>query len=151
AWGFNMEGAAPLVDADGNPIGTQPPDPLAPDQQPQPQPQTEGGQVDQQWLDEVLRRNPDNRPQPAPRNPPRQQPPDRQPSDRAPAPLQPRPERAQLGPGGGDVSVVKACFQRAELAAMVHMDPVRDLMRHHPLQQVRRDEDQPPIVADCPA
>src|SRR6187402_3890005 len=32
-WGFNMEESAPLVDADGNPIGTQPRDPLAPEQQ----------------------------------------------------------------------------------------------------------------------
>jgi penicillin-binding protein 1A len=94
SWGFNMEESAPLVDADGNPIGTQPRDPLAPEQQPA-QPQ-DGGQVDQQWLDEVLKRNPENRgqpperaPQPAPRTvqpPPRQQP-SQPPAD----PLQPRP------------------------------------------------------------
>ena len=86
SWGFNMEGEAPLVDADGNPIGSEPQDPLAPDQQSPP----EEGQVDQQWLDEVLRRNPENRPQPAPRTPPRQapvQPPSQPPAD----PLQPRP------------------------------------------------------------
>jgi penicillin-binding protein 1A len=87
AWGFNMEGSAPLVDADGNPIGAQPADPLAPEAQPQPQhPQPQGSQVDQQWLDEVLRRNPENRPQPVPRAPPPR------PSSEPPAdPLQPRP------------------------------------------------------------
>jgi penicillin-binding protein 1A len=81
AWGFNVEGAAPLVDADGNPIGSQPVDPLAPEAQPQPQPPQE---ETQQWLDEVLRRNPDSRP-------PQQQPPRPQPSEPPPDPLQPRP------------------------------------------------------------
>jgi penicillin-binding protein 1A len=86
SWGFNMdEAAAPLVDADGNPIGTQPPDPLAPEQQPQ---TPDGSQVDQQWLDEVLKRNPENRPQPAPRAPPQ---PRQQPSQPTTDPLQPRP------------------------------------------------------------
>jgi len=89
SWGFNMEENAPLVDADGNPIGTAPRDPLAPEQQ---QPQ-DGTEADQQWLDEVLRRNPENRPppvqrQPPPVSPPRQQPP---PSQPPPDPLQPRP------------------------------------------------------------
>ncbi|MCF2514951.1 PBP1A family penicillin-binding protein [Sphingomonas sp. G124] len=85
AWGMNYVDSAPLVDADGNPIGRQPANPLAPEAQPQP---TQGGsQVDQQWLDEVLRRNPQNRPQPAPRNPP----PEQQPLEPAPDPLQPRP------------------------------------------------------------
>jgi hypothetical protein len=89
-----MEESAPLVDADGNPIGTQPRDPLAPEQQPA-QPQ-DGGQVDQQWLDEVLKRNPENRPQPAQRAPqpaPRtvQPPPRQQPSQPPADPLQPRP------------------------------------------------------------
>jgi penicillin-binding protein 1A len=88
AWGFNVEGSAPLVDADGNPIGTQPADPLAPEAQPQAQP-PEGGQVDQQWLDEVLRRNPENRPPPQPN--PRSPPPRQQPSERPADPLQPRP------------------------------------------------------------
>jgi len=94
AYGFNMEESAPLVDADGNPIGTQPRDPLAPEQQPvQPQ---DGSQVDQQWLDEVLKRNPENRPQPAQRAPqpvPRtvQPPPRPQPSQPPADPLQPRP------------------------------------------------------------
>jgi penicillin-binding protein 1A len=88
SWGFNMEGSAPLVDQDGNPVGAQPRDPLAPDQQQQQQqPPSDDGQVDQQWLDEVLKRNPDNRPPPpTPRNPPRQQP-----SERPADPLQPRP------------------------------------------------------------
>ena len=85
AWGMELNETAPLVDADGNPIGVEivrPTDPNAP-------PPGEG-QVDQQWLDEVLRRNPENRPQPEPaQRQPRQQP--VQPSDRAPDPLQPRP------------------------------------------------------------
>jgi penicillin-binding protein 1A len=88
AWGFNVEGSAPLVDADGNPIGTQPADPLAPEAQPQAQP-PEGGQVDQQWLDEVLKRNPENRQQPQPN--PRAPPPRQQPSEHPADPLQPRP------------------------------------------------------------
>ena len=87
SWGFNMEQSAPLVDADGNPIGQVPADPLAPEQLPTPSEQ--GGEADQQWLDEVLRRNPENRPPPPSRAvpPPRQQPP----SERPPDPLQPRP------------------------------------------------------------
>jgi penicillin-binding protein 1A len=87
AWGYNLEESAPLVDADGNPIGTQPIDALGPEQ-PQPQPDP-GAQVDQQWLDEVLNRNPQNRPpaQPATRAPPPRQPQ----SERAADPLQPRP------------------------------------------------------------
>jgi len=84
AWGYN-EDSPPLVDADGNPIGTQPPDPLAPEAQP-PQSQEET----QEWLDEVLRRNPDNRPPPTAPQPRAVQPP-RQPSDRAADPLQPQP------------------------------------------------------------
>jgi penicillin-binding protein 1A len=88
SWGFNMEESAPLVDENGMPIGTQPRDPLAPEQQAQPH---DGTQADQQWLDEVLRRNPENRPQPAPRVPPRQLPPQQQPSQPATDPLQPRP------------------------------------------------------------
>jgi penicillin-binding protein 1A len=86
AWGMELNETAPLVDADGNPIGVEvvrPSDPNAP-------PPGEG-QVDQQWLDEVLRRNPENRPQPEPgQRQPRQQPPV-QPSDRTADPLQPRP------------------------------------------------------------
>jgi penicillin-binding protein 1A len=89
AWGTNYAGSEPLVDADGNPLPGQPTDPLAP------QPGTE--QVDQQWLDEVLRRNPDNRPQPGQQypqpqqvQPVRNQPP-RQPSEQPADPLQPRP------------------------------------------------------------
>ena len=97
AWGMNYVDSEPLVDADGNPLGSLPPDPLAP------QPGS-GEQVDQQWLDEVLRRNPEARPQPAqPQQQPQQQPPQpqqrptvrtpppRQPSDQAADPLQPRP------------------------------------------------------------
>ena len=88
AWGLNYVDSEPLVDADGNPIGTQPADPLAPQAvDPEQQGETE------EWLDEVLRRNPENRPQPAERQPPRpaeRQPP-RQPSEPQPDPLQPRP------------------------------------------------------------
>jgi penicillin-binding protein 1A len=91
AWGYNMVEPAPLVDENGNPIGAPPADPLGP-QAPPPE-----GQVDQQWLDEVLRRNPENRPpqqqqQPQPVPVPRVPPPaPRQPSDRPADPLQPRP------------------------------------------------------------
>ena len=86
AWGLDFNEAAPLVDADGNPIEGQP---VQPDGAYGPQPQPGEGQVDQQWLDEVLRRNPENRPQPAPapRAPPTRQPPSERPAD----PLQPRP------------------------------------------------------------
>ena len=86
-WGFNMEESAPLVDADGNPIGTQPRDPLAPEQQQQPAQPQDGSQVDQQWLDEVLKRNPENRPPPAQRVPP--------PAQRVPPPRQPPPQPSQ--------------------------------------------------------
>jgi penicillin-binding protein 1A len=92
AWGMDVNESAPLVDADGNPIGfeaVRPGDPYAgaPAQQ-----QPGEGQVDQQWLDEVLRRNPENRPQPAPAPAPRPTPPRQpQPSDRTADPLQPRP------------------------------------------------------------
>jgi penicillin-binding protein 1A len=89
AWGMNYVDSEPLVDADGNPLPGQPADPLAP------RPGSE--QVDQQWLDEVLRRNPDNRPPPTtpqqlpqPQQPVRNQPP-RQPSEQPADPLQPRP------------------------------------------------------------
>jgi penicillin-binding protein 1A len=80
AWGYNYVDSEPLVDPDGNPIDAQPADPLAPQSvEPQQQEQTD------EWLDEVLRRNPENRPQPAERQPPRQ------PSEPQPDPLQPRP------------------------------------------------------------
>ncbi|MFL6751560.1 MAG: PBP1A family penicillin-binding protein [Sphingomicrobium sp.] len=88
AWGMNMVDSEPLVDADGNPLGSQPADPLAP----QPQDET------QQWLDEVLRRNPENRPpptdrpQPIERPQPTERPQARPPSDRPTDPLQPRPQ-----------------------------------------------------------
>ncbi|WRP27085.1 PBP1A family penicillin-binding protein [Sphingomonas sp. LY29] len=63
AWGLNLEDEAPMmVDADGNPIGPAPADPLAPGSAP---PTPEQGQVDQQWLDEVL-----DRPRPAQPSPP---------------------------------------------------------------------------------
>ena len=84
AWGTNFEDSVPLVDADGNPIGTAPADPLGAE------PNRDPGRVDQQWLDEVLDRNPDNRP-PAPPAP-RQQPPPQPRSDPATDPLQPRPQ-----------------------------------------------------------
>ena len=88
AWGMNYMDAPPLVDEDGNPLPSQPADPLAP----APQDET------QIWLDEVLRRNPDNRPPPPQvvrpptqpiRNPP--PPPANEPSDRPADPLQPQP------------------------------------------------------------
>jgi len=80
AWAFNYVDSEPLVDADGNPIGTQPADPLAPQVD---SPQRQDG--NQEWLDELERRNPDNRPQPNERQLPRP------PSDRPTDPLQPRP------------------------------------------------------------
>ena len=96
AWGFNYVDSQPLVDADGNPLPSQPADPLAP-QPANPQP----GQETQQWLDEVLRRNPENRPPPNPQQQQQQQPqqqqrvapppPRTQPSERPADPLQPRP------------------------------------------------------------
>ena len=87
AWGFNYVDSQPLVDADGNPIGTEPADPLAPEPV---EPQQQGETDD--WLDEVLQRNPQNRPLPGERVPPPapRQPP-RQPSEPQPDPLQPRP------------------------------------------------------------
>nr|WP_294851336.1 PBP1A family penicillin-binding protein [uncultured Sphingomonas sp.] len=98
AYGFNVEDSAPLVDADGNPIGTPPApqeDPYAqPQQLPPPAPESRNGaQVDQQWLDEVLNRNPDNRPS-APTSGPQSRPPQNRPpqSDRQADPLQPRPQ-----------------------------------------------------------
>ena len=80
AWALNYVDSEPLVDADGNPLGTQPADPLAP-QAVEPQRPSETDE----WLDEVLKRNPENRPQPAERQPPRQ------PSEPQPDPLEPRP------------------------------------------------------------
>ena len=79
AWGYNYVDSEPLVDADGNPLPSQPVDPLAPQAPPQ--------EETKEWLDEVLRRNPENRP------PPQQQrlPPRQQPSEPAPDPLEPRP------------------------------------------------------------
>jgi penicillin-binding protein 1A len=88
AWGMETIEQEPLVDEDGNPIGPQPADPLGAD----PAQAGPDGQVDQQWLDEVLGRNPQNRPQPqpqpVPRVPPQQRPP---PSEQPADPLQPRP------------------------------------------------------------
>ena len=98
AWGFNYVDSQPLVDADGNPLPSQPADPLAPKPETQQPATQQPGQETQQWLDEVLRRNPENRdnsraqqPQPPPQ-PQRQAPPPRtQPSERPADPLQPQP------------------------------------------------------------
>jgi penicillin-binding protein 1A len=83
AWGLPVEDV-PLVDADGNPIGvsTVPGDTLGQPVQGAP---PQGAPVDQQWLDEVLRRSEERAPPPQPRPapPPRSVPPD---------PLEPRPE-----------------------------------------------------------
>ena len=88
SWGMNVEDSAPLVDADGNPIGTAPTDPLGATSDNDP------NRADPRWLDEVLDRNPQNRPPaPAPQQP--QQQPQQQPvprSDPAADPLQPRPQ-----------------------------------------------------------
>jgi penicillin-binding protein 1A len=81
AWGLTVEDQ-PLVDADGNPIASPPPgDPIG-----QPAPQGPGAPVDQQWLDEVLRRGEERAPPPRPAPPPRSAPAD---------PLEPRPEPTQ--------------------------------------------------------
>ena len=84
AWALNYVDSEPLVDADGNPLGTQPADPLAP-QSVEPLRQSETDE----WLDEVLKRNPENRPLPPERQPQRQPP--RQTSEPQPDPLEPRP------------------------------------------------------------
>ena len=89
AWALNYVESEPLVDADGNPLGTAPADPLAP----QPLPSQPG--EDDEWLDEMIRRNepppPGARPQqPQPPQQDRSQP-RRQPSEVQPDPLQPRP------------------------------------------------------------
>ncbi|HVF37824.1 MAG TPA: PBP1A family penicillin-binding protein [Sphingomicrobium sp.] len=87
AWGYNMVDSEPLVDEHGNPIAPpayDPVDPPASDARPQGE-----ERVDQEWLDEVLRRSPETQPdarQPAPRAPP-----PRPPSERPADPLQPRP------------------------------------------------------------
>nr|WP_246104856.1 PBP1A family penicillin-binding protein [Sphingomonas xanthus] len=93
SWGYALEELPPMVDENGNPVGTGPigpADPLGPQRDPAP--------VDQQWLDEVLRRNPENRPPPpAPTQrppapgPAQRVPPPRQPSEQPADPLQPRP------------------------------------------------------------
>jgi hypothetical protein len=64
----NQVGFQPLVDENGNPLPNQPVDTY-----PQPQegpPQQPSGQVDQQWLDQVLPQNGQQRPgQPSARQP----------------------------------------------------------------------------------
>jgi penicillin-binding protein 1A len=108
-WG-NTVAETPLVDADGNPIdpSAQPDDELGP-RAPAAQPGEDVG-PDQQWLDEVLDRNPPApqpgyRPAPAARQqspyrqptPYRQPPPGYRPAPSAPAdPLEPRPEAAEF-------------------------------------------------------
>ena len=91
-WGIpgNEVGLEPLVDADGNPIAqpeSAPPDPgtIRPD----------GTGVDQQWLDDVMRRGNERAPQPAqpPPGPAQRVPPPR--SAPAPDPLEPRPDQPQ--------------------------------------------------------
>jgi penicillin-binding protein 1A len=98
----NQVGFEPLVDENGNPLPNQPTDTMpAPGTQAPPQ----GGQVDQQWLDQVLppgqqrpgqpTRQPPTQPQPQPQ----QQPPVvRPPQPRSappPDPLQPAPDTSQ--------------------------------------------------------
>lgn len=89
AWGYNYVDSQPLVDADGNPLPAQPVDPLAPQGAPG-QPGLPPQQETREWLDEVLRRNPDNRPA-AGQPQPQRAPPQRQPSEPPPDPLEPRP------------------------------------------------------------
>ena len=83
----NEVGFEPLVDENGNPLPGQPTDPVPPGTvQPQPgqQPETTG-QLDQQWLDQVLP------PGGAQRQPPPRQPQPRPQVVRPPAPTSPRP------------------------------------------------------------
>jgi penicillin-binding protein 1A len=66
----NQVGFEPMVDENGNPLPNQPADNPNPTEQPQPQ----GGQVDQQWLDQVLPPGGQQRPaQPARPAPPQPQ------------------------------------------------------------------------------
>ncbi|MBA3667347.1 MAG: PBP1A family penicillin-binding protein [Sphingomonas sp.] len=82
-YGMNASDEPLLVDADGNPIGTAPADPLGYDPAQDPS-RGAPAPADKAWLDEVLDRNPQNRPAPPPEP--------RQPPQSAPAdPLQPRP------------------------------------------------------------
>jgi len=88
-WGLPYEEGAssPLVDENGNPIGPQPDDPLAP-----PAGAPAPGGPDQSELDRIL-----NGPAPPRQAPPLQRPPQRPPprSEPAPDPLEPRPEPPQ--------------------------------------------------------
>ena len=88
-WGLPYEEGAssPLVDENGNPIGPQPDDPLAP-----PAGALAPGGPDQSELDRIL-----NGPAPPRQAPPLQRPPQRPPprSEPAPDPLEPRPEPPQ--------------------------------------------------------
>ncbi|NUT01458.1 MAG: PBP1A family penicillin-binding protein [Sphingomonas sp.] len=86
----NEVGFEPLVDENGNPLPGQPIDNVPPGTvQPQPGQQLETtGQLDQQWLDQVL--PPGGQRQPAPRQPP-PQPQSRPQVVRPPAPTSPRP------------------------------------------------------------
>jgi penicillin-binding protein 1A len=93
----NQVGFEPLVDENGNPLPNQPTDNAPPPETQQPQ----GGQVDQQWLDQVLPPNGQRSNQPVRTAPPqpqvvRPQPTQPQPrSVRPPDPLEPAPDTPQ--------------------------------------------------------
>jgi penicillin-binding protein 1A len=87
-----VDANAPLVDADGNPIGAAPPEPIGP--APGDEPGRRGGTPDQSELDRIF----NSAPQPAPTPPPAASP------DRAttppPAPSEPAADPADLRPAG---------------------------------------------------
>jgi penicillin-binding protein 1A len=93
----NQVGFEPMVDENGNPLPNQPSDTYPQPQQAPPQ----GGQVDQQWLDQVLPPGSAQRPgQPVRQPPPPAQQPEvvrpQQPQPRsAPDPLEPAPDSPQ--------------------------------------------------------
>jgi hypothetical protein len=144
AWGTNTVDSEPLVDADGNRSAASPPIHLPP----QPQDET------QQWLDEVLRRNPENRPPPTdrPSRPNGLSPPGgrrlaRRQSGR-PTRFSRGPSDLSSGAGNCDVPAVKLRFERPEFGPVIHVPPMGNLMRNQPAQQVRRSQDDPPAVSD---
>jgi len=93
----NQVGFEPLVDENGNPLPNQPTDNPPPPETQLPQ----GGQVDQQWLDQVLPPNGQRSNQPVRPAPPQPQvvrPPPTQPQPRSvrpPDPLEPAPDTPQ--------------------------------------------------------
>ena len=141
---MNYVDSAPLVDADGNPIGSSAGRPAGARSQPQDRAETRS--ISSGWtrccgaIPRTGRRT---------RSPCRSRPPPR------PAVTSRRPTRFSRGPSarssaraGRDIAAVQLRLQRPKVGAMIHVAAVSDLMRHHPAQQMRRSKDQPPVVAD---